>query len=368
MTLTREKLERIQTSATNRRVREIISAVKAGTLVSRPDFQRKLVWTNRDKLLFLDTLLEHLPFPEIYVCAGEVNTETAQGTEWLVDGQQRVSTIVSYFSGDPLLRLGASHVPYRDLPAKEQERFLEYILVVRDLGKLEIQDVREVFQRINSTQYGLNAMELANARWDGAIKKYVQRLAEHEFFATRGVFTASDIRRMLDASFCLSLVITMHSGYFDDTAEHEDYLERFNDEFPLENEFNGRVEKAMTFISSLDLQQKSRWWKKADLFTLLIEVDEAFSRGLDLDNNEVELALCNLETDIKLVAEHDEGIKRDATRFELVSKYSYAAAQGSNHRKSRRDRGEIVRSLLNASGVGAAAIPTASGHTKKLRK
>ena len=81
MTLTREKLERIQTSATNRRVREIISAVKAGTLVSRPDFQRKLVWTNRDKLLFLDTLLEHFPFPEIYVCAGEVNTETAQGTE-----------------------------------------------------------------------------------------------------------------------------------------------------------------------------------------------------------------------------------------------------------------------------------------------
>ncbi|HEU0301635.1 MAG TPA: DUF262 domain-containing protein, partial [Longimicrobium sp.] len=185
----------LQTNATNRRIREIITAVKNKSLIPRPDFQRRLVWTNKDKLAFLDTVLSHLPFPEIYVCAGEVNPETAQGTEWLVDGQQRVSTLYSYFTSDPELRL--NELPtYASLSETEKRRFLEYTVVVRDLGDVPIETVKDVFKRINSTKYGLNAMELANARYDGAIKRAAEELAEKGFYSEHGVFRTSDIRRM----------------------------------------------------------------------------------------------------------------------------------------------------------------------------
>jgi hypothetical protein len=354
MTLTPEKLSQIQTSATNRRIREIISAVNSGTLVPRPDFQRKLVWTNRDRLRFLDTVLRHLPFPEIYVCAGEVNIKTAHGTEWLVDGQQRVSTLVSYFNGDPSLRMSDEIPTYDALKKSQKERFLEYVVVVRDLGKLGLDDVREIFERINSTHYGLNAMELANARYDGAIKQFLQKLSEHEFFGGHGVFTASDIRRMLDASFCLSLVISMQSGYFDDTKEHEGYLEKYNDDFPAEQELGGRVEKVIRFTEELCLPGDARWWKKADLFTLMVELDDALNRkNLKPNPAKFKTMLLRLEEDIRKAAEHDPTLTKDEARLKLVSNYAYAAAQGSNHRKSRRTRGEIVGGLI----VQACAVP-----------
>jgi hypothetical protein len=59
-------------------------------------------------------------------------------------------------------------------------------------------------------------------------------------------------------------------------------------------------------------------------------------------------ALVTLERDIKRAGEHDEDLRRMKSRHELVSKYAYASAQGSNHRKSRRDRGDVVRDLLGA--------------------
>jgi hypothetical protein len=361
MTLTPDKLEKIQTSATNRRIRQIISAVRDGSLLPRPDFQRKLVWTNQDKLHFLDTIVKHLPFPEIYVCAGEVNTETAAGTEWLVDGQQRVSTIYAYFNAELSLRLNDELLPYKELDKAQQERFLEYVVVVRDLGKLELDDVREIFQRINSTHYGLNAMELANARWDGAIKKFVQTLAEDEFFAEHRVFTASDIRRMMDASFCLSLVISMDAGYFDDTSEHAKYLERYNDEFSKDENIRDRVTRAMQFIESMELPPRSRWWKKADIFTLLIEVDDLLHREQKpLKPGAVKEVLLALEADLKKPTT-EPSLKADASRYEVVTKYAYAAAQGSNHRKSRRDRGEVVRTLL------VSTLPTSSPPVKKWK-
>ncbi|MFN9951774.1 MAG: DUF262 domain-containing protein, partial [bacterium] len=96
----------MQTSGTNRRLRLLISAIKDGTLIPRPDFQRRLVWTNKHKEEFIKTVLGQFPFPEIYIAAGDVDTDTGKGTELLVDGQQRLTTLLQYFSGSPDLRLG----------------------------------------------------------------------------------------------------------------------------------------------------------------------------------------------------------------------------------------------------------------------
>ena len=91
----------MKTGATNKKIREIISLVREGKLIPRPEFQRRLVWSHKDKDFFLDTILRKYPFPEIYLADHEVDLETGEGTQLLVDGLQRVSTIVQYFNGDP---------------------------------------------------------------------------------------------------------------------------------------------------------------------------------------------------------------------------------------------------------------------------
>lgn len=168
----------MKTSGTNRRLRLLLSAIKDGSLIPRPDFQRRLVWTNKHKEEFIRTVLQQYPFPEIYIAAGDVDTETGKGTELLVDGQQRLTTLLQYFSGSSDLRLGTL-CPYNGLSQDDKIQFLEYEVVVRDLGKKSIEDIKEVFKRINSTKYSLNAMEIHNARFDGALKQFAEKISKH---------------------------------------------------------------------------------------------------------------------------------------------------------------------------------------------
>lgn len=114
----------MKTTATNRKIQELLTALREGRLEPRPEFQRRLVWTNKDKCAFLQTVLHEYPFPEIYVAAGEVDLQTGEGKEMLVDGQQRITTLHQYFVGSSDLRLGKDIPVYIDLSKEEKERFL----------------------------------------------------------------------------------------------------------------------------------------------------------------------------------------------------------------------------------------------------
>src|SRR4051794_25326705 len=142
-----------------------MTALNSGSLIPRPYFQRRLVWTARHKQLFIKTVLEGYPFPEIFLCDGDIDLNTGEGKQLVVDGQQRITTLHQYFTASDDLRLG--DVPaYLDLSDPEKQRFLDYDVVVRDLGRLSDEEILEVFNRMNSTNYGLNAMEVNNARFN----------------------------------------------------------------------------------------------------------------------------------------------------------------------------------------------------------
>ena len=144
----------MKTAATNKKVRELIQLVKENKLIPRPEFQRRLVWSREDKDLFLDSVIRGYPFPEIYFADGDVDLETGEGTQLLVDGLQRVSTLIQYFDGDADLRL-LTVPPYRQLDEAGKRSFLQYDVAVRDLGALTREEVIEVFKRLNATKYSL---------------------------------------------------------------------------------------------------------------------------------------------------------------------------------------------------------------------
>ena len=201
----------MKTTATNRKVRTLLTGIKNKTLIPRPDFQRRLVWTTKDKCRFLDTVLRGYPFPEIYIAAGTVDSETGEGIEIVVDGQQRVTTLYEYFSGSAELTLGREINPYTQLLEQQKIEFLEYEVVVRDLGKMEIEEIKAIFERINSTKYSLNDMEVNNARFAGAFKIFIEEVSTNNFFDKRRTFSTNDIRRMQDMNFSAIYVITIMS-------------------------------------------------------------------------------------------------------------------------------------------------------------
>lgn len=337
----------IVTTATNKKVREILKSVRDGSLIPRPEFQRRLVWTSKDKDKFIESVVKGYPFPEIYLCNGEVNTDTGEGTQLLVDGLQRVSTLNEYFNGEGTF----SHVltvPYRDLTQPEKEKFLEYNVVVRDLGQLNKEQIIEVFKRLNSTQYTLRDMEVNNAIYDGALKRFCEKISETAFFDNHRVFLAGDRRRMGDVSFCLSLVGTMMLGYFNRDSEHEQLLSRFNEAFPDEDDYEKRVEATLSFIDECGFDEKTRIWKKADFFSAFVELDIALHGE--------QIALDPADILKKLNAFYAQVDSEPGERSEVADVYYKSALQASNDRNNRLRRGIILAGVLR--GIEAADILT----------
>lgn len=330
-----------KTTATNRKIRVLISAINSGGLVPQPEFQRRLVWSNRHKRAFLDTVLKGYPFPEIYIAAGKVNPDTAEGTEMLVDGQQRITTLHQYFSGSSNLILDSEFPPYSKLSNADKTAFLEYEVVVRDLGAMGIEEIREVFERINSTKYALNAMEIHNARYEGEFKKFGEDFSENQFFEKYRVFTASDMKRMHDVRFGLLVAATCLSTYFDGDSELESYLEKYNDHFAEGRSLRKHLDKVLKTIDACGFPEDIRGWRKPDFFTLVVEIYRAQAeRTAEIDPVLLAKKLIPFYRKIDNLAAKEKDSK--------VLTYHRASAQGTNNRGNRIVRGQILEEIINS--------------------
>ena len=133
--------------------------------------------------------------------------------ELLVDGQQRITTLTEYFTAAQSLKLEAEIKPYAALTDEAKKTFLDYPVAVRYLGNLSIEEIKEIFRRINSTSYSLNEMEINNAIYQGEFRQCAQRIADEEFFDKHGVFSSREMRRMADVSYVITLMISMMESY-----------------------------------------------------------------------------------------------------------------------------------------------------------
>lgn len=134
----------------NYRVKRLINDVEANRLEVKSFFQRRQVWTDRDKEYFIDTVLKKLPFPEIFIAESCGDRRSLESHFWLVDGKQRVTTLIDYFKG---ALLDFKDVPrFDDLSPDEQDEFLAYEVAVRDLGQVSEDQVRAIFTRMALTR------------------------------------------------------------------------------------------------------------------------------------------------------------------------------------------------------------------------
>lgn len=330
----------MNTSASNRRLRVLLTAISREILVPQPDFQRRLVWSNKDKVEFIKTVLEGYPFPEIYIAAGKVDPKTGEGCELLVDGQQRITTLYQYFKASPDLKLPSDVPSYAELGEDKQIEFLEYEVVVRDLGNKPINDIKEIFQRINSTSYGLNAMEIHNARYGGELKNFAEEVSQKTFFEQYKIFNTTDIKRMNDTRYCLMLIVTMMSTYFNRDKEIEIYLERYNEAFDEKADYDTQIDAVLMTITQLNFPSSSRCFKKADFFTLFIELHKAIYRfGKKVNISDLRN---NLDDFYGRVDQAANGTIDDT----IAERYYKSALQGSNDRSNRAVRGEIIQALI----------------------
>ena len=262
----------------------------------------------------------------------------------LVDGQQRMTTLHQYFSGSADLILREVQ-PYAELTNEAKINFLEYEVVIRDLGNKSIEEIKEVFRRINSTKYSLNAMEVHNARFDGALKKFSENLAEHDFFQANGAFKTNDVRRMGDLVFCLTATISVLTGYFNRDEPLEEFLSQYNEDFTPELDLENQFDHVFQLISDCHFPKTSRIWRKADLLTAIVEIHRAiYSKKLLIRADD-------LKRELKKFYETVDAARDDETKNKEAATYYKAALQGTNDRGNRVRRGEAVAKVVTRIAI-----------------
>jgi len=329
----------IKTAPTSLKIRQLITDIQNETLIPRPEFQRRLVWSMTDKNNFIDTILRGYPFPEIYIADGEVNLDTGMGTQLLVDGQQRITTITEYFTGAGSLKLQKGRPSYHELSDQEKKDFLNYDVAVRNLGIVSREQIIEIFSRINSTNYSLNDMEINNAMYAGKFKNFCQSLAESDFFEKHAFFRPMQSRRMGDVKFVATIVITMLGGYFNRDDLLEEYLRRFNDDFPEEEKMRKRFLQTLSLIEGMRFGDNSRAWKQADFFTLFCELDDFVA---------VKQQKLNAQTTKENLEKFYRAVDSSSGHLQDPASYLNAAIQAANDRISRVVRGKAIRKQLVA--------------------
>jgi hypothetical protein len=326
------------------RVSELVAEIRSGALVLKPPFQRRLVWTNKVKDYFLETVHFGLPFPEIFVATGKLDTKSMERKNLLVDGQQRITTLKDYVSGSPDLKLKKVK-PYKELTEDERTKFLDYQVSVRDLGVIDEATIKDVFARMNTTDYALKAMERLNAVYNGELKNFCEKLCEDKFFQDHDVFSLNDYRRMRDIDFCVILVTTLLSTYYNRDELNREYLGRYNDAFPQAKKMKGRLRKAFAFIQKCKLDDVARVWRKTDLFTLIVEVDAALAKASKITVATAGKRLRQFYKEVDEAYQLGEAVGASSVAPQ-VFKYLKAATKATNDKYARVNRGEVIGELL----------------------
>jgi hypothetical protein len=332
----------------------------------RPPFQRKPVWTDKQRSSLIESILLDIPVPEIYV---QVSLDDeGEANYGVVDGQQRLRTILQFVGiedvedqeGDEnnnsftLDRLPKASLykgkSFLDLSPEQKKHFFQYEVCVRLLYTENQAEVEDVFKRLNKFTLPLKPQELRNATYHGAFAKLAEHLADDEYWAVNRIITPAYIRRMGDIEMMSDLLIGLIHGPQGGSAkvldEYYENYESFDDEIPGQAKVKHRFEQALDLIKRVfpEISDVPRWGNRADFYSLFVAV------GALLEDHE--LPSRNVKALSRALIDFASAVDRrleqpTASTSQDSRRYARAIEKGSNDKARRSERHKTVIKVIS---------------------
>lgn len=260
-----------------------------GELFVDDTFQRRLVWGEKQKVKLIETILMGYPIPELHLHAQEVDPNRPITRYSIVDGQQRITSLVQFIANEwslekkylDTLNLELSYAGKRwdQLELKDRKSIIDYYFNCRIVdASVTLVDVRKVFLRINETDKSLSPQEFRHARFDGLLITLAEDLANLDFFSRFDVFSKNDLRRMVDVEFTTSLIGYLRSGVVSDTAANINKLyDLYNDTYKERTKDRSLISERLAKISGIfrkSPEVAALFSKPVHLYTLFTAMDD----------------------------------------------------------------------------------------------
>ncbi|MEM1445098.1 MAG: DUF262 domain-containing protein [Planctomycetota bacterium] len=244
----------MQITSSGYSIGEIKEMLERKDLIVNREYQRgSRLWPPAARSYFIDTILTGFPFPKIYFYEFLVEPEKKIKRE-LVDGQQRVSSIIDFINGDYAITSVSTQYKgrrFRDLDDEEQSKFIGYSVQVDVIRNASKSDILEMFRRMNAYTLPLNAAEKRHSGYQGKFKWAINRLATKSTLAVVefGIFSKRQIVRMADAELYAEMALALEKGVVSSSAKMlSDLYGQYDDEFDKEDEY---IEIIADFFSYL---------------------------------------------------------------------------------------------------------------------
>lgn len=323
-----------------------------GDLDVKPPFQRNPVWVDRQKSYLIDTILNGFPIPEIYM--QETIDGNGNSKYIIVDGQQRIRAVLEFIEGDFSMDEKDSpnyaDMSFDDLSAEKKQEIYQYNFVVRILPAIPDVELREIFQRLNKNVVALNKQELRQSTYWGPFIKTMNKLSNKDHWAKIDIFTANDIRRMLDVEFISELSIAALHGLQNKKDHLDRYYQIYEEEFEsrdsLINCFDTVLGELLKILPDI---RKTRWSKKSDfysLFFILSEHADDFPLSRE-KREEASRLLIDFSNDIDIYVKTNKEESEENLEFSSNVKTYIKGIRATTDLGSRKKRSEGLDMLLN---------------------
>ena len=185
----------------------LLESWKSGKLNTRPGYQRKYVWSQKKASRLIESVLRGRYIPPILLNRRvELDNEDLPTIYFdsVLDGQQRVRTLLSYYdgwnpfesrveSGPSMVRkkwklTGLVHLPelnglaFSELPPEYKKMLACYVVRTVLIEGNNKKDLIEVFTCLNEGTVGMNANELRNAVCAGPMNRVLIELSSQPDF------------------------------------------------------------------------------------------------------------------------------------------------------------------------------------------
>ena len=350
-------------SSNHKTINEIHKMYGNGTLIIDNTYQRRSVWSEKDKIRLIETILLNLIIPELFFWPAETDPETGESIIHIVDGQQRIKAITSFISNEFKLKKqylmedetkeSYGNMFFKNLPAETRQAFWNYKLMIIEIDrKATRENIVNMFRRLNLTDYNLNDQEKRNSI-SGDFAALTRELSELPFWEKYKLFNNTDIKRMKDVEFCGSLVLLYRQGIIDQTdqrALNQAYEDLQNNYIDAENDkcaIISAIDLIKNFFVSDEILKFLK--RKAQLYSLFSVVFYMQREKKDItDSTKNQLAefvklysIFDNNMDLSLNVSDDE--KRI---FDWLKKYKLASSEGLNKHTNRMIRYNVLKDFL----------------------
>lgn len=357
-------MEHIDITRTLFTVADFVTWSRTKQLNLSPSFQRRAVWKPQAKSYFIDTIVRGLPTPIIFV-RQITDTKTFETRREVVDGQQRLRTLISYVDPSALPDYDADRdaftvrrthntemasKSFSDLDDRLKKLILDYQFSTHILPTdTSDQQVLDIFRRMNATGTRLNSQELRNAEFFGECIKsiYETSLASLDLWRKWKTFSEDEIARMQEVEFVSELYVLLMQGVSEKSQAsinrfYEQYDTHFKERECVENRLNWLLENLDEMYG--DEMAESNLRGRIMLYALVAALyDLSFGIGSPLTTNRPKHKLASIKPEFARLS------KRLDSREKLPDNVQDALISRSGSKSNRMVLANFVKSTLARS-------------------